>query len=184
VTSNELLTLIGIFLGPIFAVLISLWLEERRRSRDQKIIVLRMLLSTRHIPADPGFSVAINLVPVEFNRSKAVMTAYKEFIEAVQKPSHGTDTPQLQTSGAKTTKLIYEISRELGFDIRESDIQYAGYAASGWIERDQITIDSQRAMRNIAEVLWLQTRILAGEALSEQERKALGETPPSKNEEQ
>src|SRR3546814_5318903 len=52
VTTSEILTLIAVIVGPIVAVVITLWVDGRRRDREQKIIVLRLLLATRHIPAD------------------------------------------------------------------------------------------------------------------------------------
>ncbi|WP_284125337.1 DUF6680 family protein [Parerythrobacter aestuarii] len=164
-TNTELITIAAILIGPIFAVLISLWLTNKKQERDQKLVVLRMLLSTRHLPADPGFSVAINLVPVEFSSSRPVMSAYKEFIRAVQDPAAADpNAPPLQSTSAKTTKLIFEIVRHLGFEILESDIQHAGYAAAGFVDRDNLLLDSQRATKNIADILWIQTRLLAGES--------------------
>ncbi|HEU4819725.1 MAG TPA: DUF6680 family protein [Qipengyuania sp.] len=179
-STAEIINLAAIVVGPIFAVLISVWLSNRKQERDQKIIVLRMLLSTRHLPADPGFSVAINLIPVEFGDSKPVMAAYKDFIQAVQNPANSSpDLPALQSSATKTTKLIFEIARHLGFDIRETDIQHAGYAAAGWIERDNILLDSQRAMTRTANALWLQTRIMLGLELTDIEKQAVGLPPPT-----
>lgn len=181
--TTEIINLAAIVIGPIVAVLISVWLTSRQQRRDQKLIVLRMLLSTRHLPADPGFSVAINLVPVEFGDSKQVVAAYREFIQAVQNPaSSAEDVPALQSTAAKTTKLIFEITRDLGFDIRESDIQHAGYAASGWIERDNLLLDSQRAMTRTANALWLQTRIMLGLELTDIEKQAVGMLPSAQEE--
>ena len=182
-TSAELINLAAILLGPIAAVLISVWLTNRRQRRDQKIIVLRMLLSTRHLASDPGFSVAINLVPIEFGDSKPVVAAYREFIEAVQNPATVTsNVPALQSAAAKSTKLIFEIARNLGFEIRESDIHHAGYAASGWIERDNILLDSQRAMTRTANALWIQLRVLLGLELTDIEKRAVGMLPPAEEE--
>ena len=183
--TSETINLIAILVGPILAVLISVWLTNRKQSRDQKIIVLRMLLSTRHLPSDPGFSVAINLVPVEFNEAKPVMASYKDFIQAVQNPANShPDVPALQSNPTKVTKLIYEIARHLGFDIRETDIQHAGYAATGWIERDNLLLDSQRAMTRTANALWLQTRIMLGLELTDIEKQAVGLLPPTPPEEE
>ena len=50
------------------------------------------------------------------------------------------------------------------FNIAETDIQTTAYAADGWITRDNLAIDSQKAMRNIADILWIQTRLLGGES--------------------
>ncbi len=182
-TNADWIMVAAVLIGPIASVIITLWHQGRKQARDQKIMVLRMLLSTRHLPSDPGFSVAINLIPVEFGRSKAVMGAYKDFIEAVQSPAAAApDAPPLQSTGTKTTKLIFEIARELGFDIRETDIQHAGYAAAGWIERDNIILESQRAMVRTANALWLQLRVSMGLPLTENEKQAVGllEAPEKK----
>ena len=56
--------------------------------------------------------------------------------------------------------------------------QHAGYAAAGWIERDNILLDSQRAMDRTANALWLQTRIMLGLELTEIEKRAVGLLPP------
>jgi hypothetical protein len=71
---NDWLTLAAILLGPIVAVAITLWIEGRRRQRDTRMIVLRQLMATRHLPGDPMYSAAVNLIPVEFNDEAEVMT--------------------------------------------------------------------------------------------------------------
>ena len=112
------------------------------------------------------------------------MSAYREFIDTVQDPKNASaDVPVLQTAATKTTKLIYEIARDLGFDIRETDIQHAGYAASGFIERDNILLDSQRAMSRAANALWLQTRIMLQLPLTDVEKRAVGLLPPEAEDE-
>jgi hypothetical protein len=173
----ELLTLVGIIIGPIVAVMITLWVDGRRRDRDQKLTVLRMLLTTRHVPADPAYQVAVNLIPAEFGKSRPVMEAYKEFTDAVSVQLDGVnDEMILRNTGTKSTRLIYEIARELNFDIRETDIQTRGYVSKGWADRENTAVDSQRAMRDIANILTIQTRLLANQPLSENERRYIGIT--------
>ncbi len=163
-TTTDILTLLAIIIGPIAAVGITLWIDARRRKREQRIIVLRHLIATRHLPADPSFLAAINLIPVEFNDEKLVMNAYKEFIIASRGPLDGkNDEHILQNSATKLTRLIFEVSRSLGFDLRETDIQTLAYASDGWVKRDSLVRDSQQAMRDIANILWMQTRLAAGE---------------------
>ncbi len=78
------LTIVAIVAGPLAAVLITLLVERRRKARETQLHVLRMLISTRHLPSDPTYATAINLVPVEFNRHSAVMGAWNTYIEAVR----------------------------------------------------------------------------------------------------
>lgn len=171
----ELLTLFGIVIGPIVAVIITLWVDGRRRDRDQKLTVLRMLLTTRHVLADPAYQVAVNLIPAEFGKSRPVMEAYKEFTDAVSVQLDGiNDEMIIRNTATKSTRLIYEIARHLKFDIRETDIQARGYLSRGWVERENTAIDSQRAMRDIANILAIQTRLLANQSLSEEEKRYIG----------
>lgn len=156
----ELLTLIGIVIGPIVAVAITLWVEARRRDRDRQIQLMRMLLTTRHLPGDPAYTVAINTIPIEFNKSKAVMLAWQVYIEAVRyKPSPENAESQLKDLLIKQTKLIFEIMRELGFNLSETDIQNSAYAAGGFIERDNIMLDGFRAWPRIATALELNNQL-------------------------
>lgn len=171
----EWLTLVGIVVGPIFAVLISLWVENRRKNRDQKLIILRLLLTTRHLVGDPNYSAAINLIPVEFNKKPAVLKAYREFIEAVRLvPSPENEDRVFAQSSAKQTRLIYEIARSIGFKIAETDIQTTAYAADGWVKRDNLAMDSQKAMRDIATIMMLQSRIMSNAQLTPEELAYLG----------
>jgi hypothetical protein len=92
------------------------------------------------------------------------MAAYKEFIEASSaRPAAGQEQVAARITNTKSVRLIYEVSRCIGFDIRETDIEYSGYTSTGWVNRDELALDSQKAMRDIANILWIQTRLLAGE---------------------
>lgn len=160
----EWLTLVGIIAGPIAAVAITLWVESRRRDREQQIQVMRMLLNTRHTPADPAYSVAINLVPVEFNKKPKIMAAWQAYIDTVRyTPAPENEGTHLGITVAKQTTLIFEIMKTLGFNLSESDIQTSAYVSKGWVERDDINIAAMRSWPRIADALEFQTRMLAGE---------------------
>ena len=171
----EILTLLGIIIGPITAVLISLWIDGRRKARDQKLTILRMLIASRHLPADPAFFTAVNLVPIEFSESRKVLEAYKEFIVATNARVDGENNNEVnQNTNIKTVRLIYEVARDLGFPLRETDLQTEGYVSQGFGTRDGLLLDSQRAMRDVAIQLSIQTRLLAGASMSADEKKYLG----------
>ena len=176
----EWLTLIGIVIGPILAVVVSLRFEQRRRDRDQKLVILRLLLTTRHLVGDPNYSAAINLIPIEFAGHKEVQVAYREFIEAANVDfTDETRVKVAERTAVKQTRLIFAIARRMKFPIAETDIQTTAYAADGWIKRDNLALDSQKAMRDIANILWTQTRLLAGQSWSEVTgNPSVSEAPP------
>jgi hypothetical protein len=162
----EWLTLLAIVVGPIVAVCISLIIEARRRSRDQRLHVFRIIMTTRHLPGDPGYSSSINLVPVEFHRSRDVINAYNEYIESTRfRVQLGEEDKQNRLLASKQAKLIFEMANDLGFRLRESDLEIQAYAADGFIKRDNIVLDAFLAIREVAEVLKVQTQILMGEQI-------------------
>jgi hypothetical protein len=151
---SELLTLIGIVIGPIIAVAITLVAESKRRKRDGQIQVMRMLLNTRQLAADPAYSIAINLVPVEFNKSTQVMAAWRMYIEAVRyRPTQENQEEHHRQLNAKQTTLIYQIMRSLGFQLSETDIQTSAYLSDGFVKRDNLYLDSLQAMCDIADAI-------------------------------
>ena len=151
---NEWITLVGILIGPIVAVLITLWVDGRRRTREQQTQVMRMLLNSRHLPSDPTYTVAINSIPVEFNSSKRVMAAWHTYIDSVRyKASEENAAALYEDVRAKQTKLIYEMMRSLGYSLAETDIQNSAYAAGGFVDRDKVFMDAWRAWPRIADAL-------------------------------
>ena len=150
----ELLTLLGIVTGPIVAVLVTIWSDGRRQDRDQRTQLLRMLLNTRGMPADPAYSTAINLVPVEFRHREDVLLAWHHYIDAVRY------TPTPENSNAhnakvtgKQTSLIFQMMKSLDINISETDIETEGYLSQGFVKRDNLYIDFLKVTRQMADAL-------------------------------
>jgi len=167
VTTTDWITIAAIIVGPIVAVGITLWIEERRKRRDAKLLTLRLLLSTRDLTSDPNYQVAIKLVPIEFNDSPKVLQAHKEYLEAANVRLDGKSENEAQeitsATSVKQTRLLYEMSSVVGLKLRETDIQTGAFGTVGFFYRDALLQDSQQAMRDMANILWMQTRLLGGE---------------------
>jgi hypothetical protein len=153
---NEWLTLAGIVLSPIIAVLITLWVEGRRRVRDGKMIVVRMLIATRHLASDPAYSTAINLLRVEFAHSRRVMDAFAAYHRVIRVEQ--ATTPQgieLQNTEIRTvqTKLLSAVLKEVGITASEADLAVEGYASDGFRARDNMYLNSLQAQIRTADAL-------------------------------
>lgn len=160
---SDWISLSGLICGPIVAVALTLWIDGRRKRREQRIQIMRMLLTTRHLPGDATYSVAINLIPIEFNDRKSVMAAWNSYIEAVRYiPSPENRSGHDKIMSAKQTKLIFEMMKAIGFKLSETDIQTSAYAADGFIKRDNILLESQLAMPEIAKALNRQIELMEG----------------------
>ena len=155
----EVITLLAILAGPVFAVAVQLRAEKRKHTRDQQAITMRMLVSTRHMVSDPAYSTAINMIPIDFNRVMRVMTAHKAFVETVNFiPSDENRTHHNELIVTKQTKLIFAMTQHLGYDLPESDIQSTAYASVGFVDRDNLMTNGWRAWPRIAEALEAQNR--------------------------
>jgi hypothetical protein len=161
VTTEAWLTLVALVTGPVVAVLITLYVDGRRKVREARVGVLRALISTRHLPGDPIFSAAINLVPVEFNNDRGVMTAWNAFIAAWQVivPDDAAEKNE-ELIRARLTSLIFKIMLALGFKLPETEIQTSAFSTPGMIARDALYLDYLRATREIADALKEQTRLI------------------------
>ncbi|MBN8807797.1 MAG: hypothetical protein J0I47_06130 [Sphingomonas sp.] len=173
---SEWISLAGILIGPIVAVVITLIVDGKRKRHDARHQIIRMLLASRHLVGDATYSTAINLIPAEFNSSKAVMAAWHDYIEHVRfKPSEENKEAHEKLHGAKQTKLIFEAMKEAGFKLAETDIQTSGYAADAYIMRDNILVASQIAMADIANILRQQTELLRPEPVEASPSPRIGE---------
>lgn len=160
----EFLTLLAIITGPIIAVIVSLVMEARRRTREQQTQTLRMLLSTRHLPSDPNYSTAINLIPIDFNNNTGVMTAWNTYIETIRfRPAAEDEETHRQKTINKQTKLIFQMMKCLGYKLDETDIQLSAYAADGFILRENMNIEAMLAWPRIATALETQTQMFTAE---------------------
>ena len=62
----EILTFCAILLSPVIAVLITVWLQNRKERRATKLWVFNTLIATRHDPIKDENVRALNMVDVVF----------------------------------------------------------------------------------------------------------------------
>lgn len=165
---------IAVVAGPVAAVLITLWHQDRKSKREQRLTILRHLLAFRVLPADVNYNHAINLIPMEFADKPSVIVAYKEFIVAANSQGQTVTDDLAANTGLKLTRLIFEIAHSLGFKVRETDLQTDGYTSSGMVQRDLVFLDAHRAWRDIANLLFIQARQAADQPLTPEQLKFLG----------
>lgn len=153
---NDWLTLAAIVIGPLIAVLLTIALETRRRRRDSQLVVVRALMATRHLPGDPNYSTAINLVPVEFHDEPRVIEAFKEYSRLIRREEPQTANGLITFNSenlAAQTKLLSAILQAIGMKVSEADLQIEAYAAGGMVARDKLYLDSLAAQGRIATAL-------------------------------
>ena len=106
--------------------------------------------------------MAINLIEVEFNDCVDVMKARREYMElAVQEVSEERKQDHDQRMQAKQATMICGMMKAIGLKASESEILTDAYVSKGFVFRDDLYLDSLRAMREVAEALKVSNWLVA-----------------------
>ena len=122
-------TLLGVFVGPVLAVLIALYLKKRHADKERKMEIYRTLMRTRGF-WDRDHVGALNLVEVEFRNHDEVIKMWKAYISNLRKDFSNTDANKER--GELLTKLIYEIAKVLNIKVEQLAILKGNYVPIIW----------------------------------------------------
>ena len=160
----EWLTLIGVFAGPMVAIFITRWLEEKRRTHDSRLQLLRAVMTTRRLGGDGTYNAAVNLIEIEFNDCPAVMAAREAYLKLVfQRPTPEMQEDHLKRTAVKQAELIHEMMKAVGLKTKVGSIMTDAYVSEGFIQRDNLYLASLQAMVDVAAALKESNRMIAGQ---------------------
>ena len=147
----ELMTLVGIVVGPIVAVAMTHLAEHLRRDREQKLQVLRTLVATLRLVGDANWTVSMNMLLIEFAGHKKVLQARREYMDAVRiHPTKEQEATVSELTVARQIALVYQVARAMGFKITEGELKTEIYISSGFKARDDLYIQSLLATCELA----------------------------------
>ncbi|RIJ22600.1 hypothetical protein D1227_07540 [Henriciella mobilis] len=143
--------MIATIVGPLAAVGITLWYQGATKKREQQLVLLRMLSATRGLPGDLNHSAALTLVPVEFADSPIVMARHKAYLEAISKKDSDGNLENPTETVNKYHDLLQSIFEFLGYKFDHEAVRNQGVLTKGFIDRDNLYLDSLRASIHLAE---------------------------------
>lgn len=110
----EVINIVAIVLSPAIAVAISIFVQDRKQKRFERLSVFNTLMATRHEPIADENVRALNMIDVVFDNCKDVRRLWREYYEMLC--NNGLDNEQgYQTRQKKNLELIHEIGRSLGY---------------------------------------------------------------------
>lgn len=123
--------------GPILAVQAQKWLERRGASEARQSVIFRTLMATRASNLSLAHVEALNAVPIEFYRRKAVVDAWKEYLDHM-----GNNTAAFNWNDTRITLLVdmlHAMATGLGYSFNKVEIKNEVYSPRkhGDIETDQ-----------------------------------------------
>ena len=153
-TIFEMLSVVGLILGPVAAVIITLWAQQRLQRSDSRLSLARNLLIAQVDHSDPSWSASIRQVPVEFRKLSEVMQAWRQYIDAVNNPpSPENRAAQDSKVNGRKLDLLFEVCRATKLGLSESDIRNTSYLAKGYTDRQQLVEDAANAIVRAADAL-------------------------------
>jgi hypothetical protein len=125
------------FLGPIFAVAVTLWREQRKENHSRRFYIFRTLMATRRLNISREHVDALNMIEVDFYGVTKVQAAYRAYL------AHLNHTgPADQQWGDRrldlAAQLLHELSVAMKMPIGKIDLRSGGYSPLGWGGRDTI----------------------------------------------
>lgn len=146
-------TIIAVLVGPVLAVLITRWVDNRRAKHDRQWDIFRTLMQHRRTSMNFEFVGALNLVEVEFANSADVVVAWKDLLGKFELMANASPE-QLGNLGVERSqaqaRLLNAIARKLGLEIEQLDIFFGGYSPKGWFDLESEQTIIRRWLGEIA----------------------------------
>ena len=127
---------IATFMGPIFAVWISLWREARNERQSRRFYIFRTLMSTRKIAMSREQVDALNLVETEFQGVPTVQSAYAGYVSHLYQDANAPNWDEVRQD--HLARLLHHMSVEMRMPLSEASIRSGGYSPREWTLRNDI----------------------------------------------
>lgn len=125
------------FLGPVLAVLVTLWAQDRSATRQLQMRIFCDMMQWRVDPKQPMFVSALNLVPVYFQGHASIITAYRRLLDTFNDPSWEVLEARQRLNNKVSTDiagLLHEMSKGLRSEVGYDVISKAAYAPQHWAD--------------------------------------------------
>jgi len=112
-------TTIAILLGPIFAVMITLWYQSKKEKQQHKFLLFQTLMSRRRdFPISQEWVDALNLIDVVFHDNKKAVGLWHAYHEML-----GHKERDYGEENRKYLDLLHSLALGLGYkNLQQTDI--------------------------------------------------------------
>lgn len=111
----EIINIAAVLLSPLVAVLVTVWLQNRKEKRDMKRWVFNTLVGTRHGPITDEAVRALNMIDVVFHDSPKVRQYWREYYDMLGNPSLSQPEGFRQRQ-TKNLEMIGAMAKDLGLE--------------------------------------------------------------------
>lgn len=114
-------TILAIIIGPVIAVMITLWYQNRKEKRDfKRHIFFELMAHRKSFPIPYSYVKVLNLIDVGFCKNPKILTLWHEYYNLLQMPSGDLIYQQREH---KFLELLSAMAKDLGYSkIQQVDI--------------------------------------------------------------
>lgn len=125
------LTILAIFTGPVVAVQLTRYLDDRREVRSRKLQIFKTLMATRSYFVSWPHVEALNRIDLEFSKrepqERAVLDAWKEYFDLLC--SSGISPEQWAIKRVDLlVELLHRMAIVLDYDFDKTQIKNSSYS--------------------------------------------------------
>ncbi len=152
-TISDLFMIMAVLIGPIIAVQLTRYLDNKKEIRERKLQIFKKLMATRSYITTWDHVEALNRIDLEFDKDnkkeKAVIEAWKQYLDLL-----GDKNITGEQWGIKRVDLLVELlhtmAKVLNYDFDKTHIKNSSYSpvAHGNLDEEQAAL-----RRGVLEVL-------------------------------
>lgn len=152
-TIADWLMITAVLLGPIIAVRLTRYLDNKKEIRERKLNIFKILMATRAYAVSWDHVMTLNKIDLEFDKNnkkeKAVIEAWKEYLDLLGNKDITGEAWNIKRVDL-LVELLHKMAQVLDYDFDKTHIKNSSYSpvAHGKLE------DEQSAMRQgVIEIL-------------------------------
>jgi hypothetical protein len=151
---SDILMILAVLVGPIIAVQLTRYLDDKKEKRERKLQVFKTLMATRAYITSWDHVGALNRIDLEFDRNitkeKDVVIAWKAYLDVL---TSYDKMPHDQWEAKRTdlfVDLLHKMAQVFDYDFDPTHIKNSSYAPKGHREIEQM---QNKILSGFAEML-------------------------------
>lgn len=141
-TISDAVMILAVLAGPVIAVQLTRYLDNKKEIRERKLQVFKTLMATRSYNVSWDHVMALNRIDLEFDaknkKEKAVIESWKAYLDHLGDKAFPSDQWGVKRIDL-FVELLHQIAKVLDFDFDKTHIKNSSYSptAHGTIEEQQ-----------------------------------------------
>ena len=152
-TISDGLMIFAVLSGPIIAVQLTRFLDNRKEIRERKLSIFKTLMATRAYNVSWNHVEALNRIDLEFDASnkkeKAVILAWKEYLDLLNESNMTLDQWVIKRVDLLVV-LLHKMATVLDYDFDKTHIKNSSYSPRIHGETEE---EQQQIRRKVLELL-------------------------------